>query len=1093
MRRATYLIFLCLMVGIGLFLIAITSQEPGGDSWAQQLALGGPVSDLPSAGPLARLKNSGRPLTVSYANLPLQFEANGGQTNSEVKFLSRGRGYTLFLTGNEAVLTLRSSQAKSRGKWQEAKGTREIGPRFALLAPSPRSFTPDLEPEADREQPTTDCAAVVRLKLVGANLAAKAVGLDPLPGKTNYFIGNDPKKWRTNVANYAKVRYKDIYPGVDLIYYGNQGRVEHDLVISPGADPSVIKLVVEGADGLCLDGQGNLVAQLTSGEVMLKKPTIYQPVSNPESLPPNPGKRPVVGSYLLLAGNRIGFGLGAYDRSQPLVIDPVLEYSTYLGASGDDAAEAIAVDSSGNAYVAGVTTSVDFPTTPGAHQQFFGGGNTVFVAKLNPAGSTLEYSTYLGSQANTYVQEVGAITVNSSGEAYVVGYTENAYFPTTAGAFQMSLAGESDVFVTKLNSTGSALVYSTFLGGSSLEDLAPPAIALDTSGNAYVTGETGSIDFPTTAGAYDRTCGSDGNCDPDPIYGGWRADAFVAKLDPTGSALAYSTYLGGSSSEHVPYYGRPSIVVDSSGNAIVSGNTSSQDFPTTAGALDAALDGYTDVFITKLNDSGTALLSSTFLGGSDADGTLGLTLDATGNVFVAGQTFSADFPTSQGAFDRTCGGCTNAADAFVAKLNSTASALVYSTYLGGSDGDGAAGIAVDSQGNAFVTGVTGSDDFPLASPLKPTIDASMWDIFLTKINATGTALLFSTYLGGDAIDVPAGVGLDSAANAYLTGLTTAYGATNNFPTTPGAFQTSPPGGDFNAFVAKVSTYVAGPSVSLYPTELLFGDQLLGSTSAPKTVVLTNNGDSTLNITDLTADPHFAVAATTTCPATGTVAAGATCDIDVTFSPTATGPHAGTVSVSSDAAGSPHTVALTGTGTDFSLDVQSSGSTSATVNAGQTATYNLQIEPAGFSGSAALACAFQGSTPRGARCSVSPTSVTVNGTDPAPFTVNVSTTARSMVAPQPRFTLPSDWSRHGVPLLALMLFTFFGAAVLRRRRACLVLATALVCVALWAACGGGGGGAGPAPQTGTPAGNYTLTVTGTVGSLSRQTTLTLTVN
>src|SRR3989475_8604880 len=428
-------------------------------------------------------------LLETYGKLPLSFEANDGQADPQVKFLSRGRGYTLFLTSTEAVLVLR-----------EGESVRSVagGP-----------------PPAKREKGKALRGTVLRMRFVGANPVPAVAGVGELPGKSSYFVGNDPKKWRANVPTYAKVEYRDVYPGVNLVYYGNQRQLEYDFVVSPGADPKAIPLAFDGVDGVAIDGLGDLVLRADGGEVRLRKPVVYQEQR---------GQRAVIPTrYVLKAERQVAFEVGAYDAMKPLIIDPVLAYSTYLGGTGGDQGSGIAVDVAGNAYVTGSTGSSDFPRTAGA---VGGGGVDAFVTKLNPTGTALVYSTYLGGSGG---DEGRGIAVDVAGNAYVTGSTGSTDFPTTAGAVQTTIGGFVDAFVAKLDATGS-LLYSTYLGGTDFDE--GFGIAVDAAGNAYVTGSTGSTDFPTTAGAV-RTTNS-----------GF-VDAFVAKLDPTGSPL-YSPHLGGS-------------------------------------------------------------------------------------------------------------------------------------------------------------------------------------------------------------------------------------------------------------------------------------------------------------------------------------------------------------------------------------------------------------------------------------------------------------------------------------------------------------------------------------------------------------------
>jgi hypothetical protein len=498
-------------------------------------------------------KATNHKILENYGKLPLSFEANQGQSDAQVKFLSRGRRHTLFLTSTDAVLVLNKSEQSGNGK-----------------------------PEGKEKVTQT----VLRMTLIGANPKPSVAGLEELPGKANYFIGNDPKKWHTNVPTYAKVIYKDVYPGIDLIYYGNQSQLEYDFVVSPGADPKAIKLAFEGTEKIEVDAQGDLILQTAGGQINFKmhKPLAYQVV--------NGVRKEISGSYVLNSKSAIknptsrsvSFQVATYDRSRPLVIDPVLSYSTYLGGSGIDQGElhGIAVDALGNAYVTGTTSSTNFPTTIGAFQTTFGGGGLdAFVTKINPTGSGLVYSTYLGGSGD---DDGSGIAVDALGNAYVAGTTSSTNFPTTPGAFQTTVGGFEDAFVTKLNPTGSGLVYSTYLGGSG-QDFGR-GVALDSAGSAYVTGFTRSTNFPTTIGAFQTT------------FGGGFGDAFVTKINPSGTGLVYSTYLGGSGDD-----GGGGIAVDSmpNPNAYVTGTTSSINFPTTPGAFQTTFGGGPrDAFVTKI-------------------------------------------------------------------------------------------------------------------------------------------------------------------------------------------------------------------------------------------------------------------------------------------------------------------------------------------------------------------------------------------------------------------------------------------------------------------------------------------------------------
>ncbi len=687
----------------------------------------------------------------NWNKLPASFEANEGQTDRQVKFLARGSRYVLFLTRDEAVLSLTVA-----GGWHAQR------PSVVSISSRPKS--------------DGSCTAVLRIRLERANTNAKVSGIDELPGKSNYFVGNDPAKWRRNIATFGRVKYQAVYPGVDLVYYGNQRQLEYDFVLAPGADPQKIELSFAGAERLRLDEHGNLVITIAGNQFIEHAPLIYQVIGSKRRL--------VAGSYELKSVNKVGFKLAAYNHREPLTIDPSLAYSTYLGGNEDDNGFGVAVDSTGNAYVTGNTDSTDFPTTTGSLQQAFGGILDAFVSKLNSSGSALVYSTYLGGSDE---DDGLGIAVDSSGDAFVTGHTDSPNFPTTPGALQTI----GTLFVSKLNSTGSDLIYSTHFGGSGLS--IGSAIAVGSSGNAYVTGPTDATDFPTTAGALQTTLGGS-------------ADAFVSKLNSSGSALVYSTYLGGRADDEAH-----GIAVDTSGNAYVAGSTTvnpftgPDNFPTTAGAFQTTFGGgFSDAFVSKLNSTGSALVYSTYLGGSDGDQASAIAVDLSGNAYVTGGTLSKDFPTTAGALQTTFGGGIN--DAFVSKLDTSGSALLYSTYLGGSQSDGATGIAVDSSGSAYVTGTTCSTNFPTTTDAVQTASPGNCDAYASRLNGTGSALLFSTYLGGSAGDAAAGVAVDSSGSAYITGSTDS----SDFPVTAGALQTTfnsgvgPTGFPGDAFVSKFS-------------------------------------------------------------------------------------------------------------------------------------------------------------------------------------------------------------------------------------------------------------------------------------------------
>jgi hypothetical protein len=735
-------------------------------------------------------------LSAVYGKLPLSFEANQGQADPYTKFLSRGKGYSLFLTPTEAALRLGNADYGLPNA-EQAKEPLDSLPQTPFSALHLLHSTLSYLHSAFRNPHSrihTTHSAVVRMKLVGANPQPKVAGLEELPGKVNYFLGNDPKRWRTDIPTYGKVKYRNAYPGIDLVYYGRQQQLEYDLVVAPGADPRSIRLSFEGVDKLVVDRQGNLVLHIAAGELVQHAPHVYQDGDG--------AKETIPGRYVLLepesskpssnhtsdALQQVGFEVDGYDPSRALVIDPVLVYSTYLGGSSDDFGQGIAIDSAHNAYVTGSTSSIDFPTAnplqPGS-----GGGNCsdqgfavcpdVFVAKLASNGSALVYSTYLGG--NGFDRGFG-IAVDPVGNAYLTGDTTSTNFPTV-DPLQPGFGGVFDAFVAKLNTAGTALVYSTYLGGS-FSDVSI-GIAVDAAGDAYVTGQTQSPDFPTQNPLQPAIGG--GDCGGIPCN-----DAFVTKLNAAGSALVYSTYLGGSGDDYC-WWG---ITVDPAASAYVTGYTVSPDFPT-QNPLQPALGGPFggDAFVAKLNPAGSALLYSTYLGGSGDEVSNSIEVGPTGSTYVTGVTDSFDLPTKNPLQPALSG----ETDAFVAKLNPAGTTLVYSTYLGGSSFDGGLSIAVDSAGNAYVTGSAQSTDFPTQKPVQPALSGEA-DAFVTKLNATGSALVYSTYLGGSGGDIGLGIVADTSGNAYLTGYTDSTDFPTQNPVEP-AFG----GGVFDAFVAKIES------------------------------------------------------------------------------------------------------------------------------------------------------------------------------------------------------------------------------------------------------------------------------------------------
>ncbi|HEX9187207.1 MAG TPA: SBBP repeat-containing protein, partial [Vicinamibacteria bacterium] len=489
----------------------------------------------------------------ALGRLPVRFDRNEGQTDPRVRFLSRGPGYGLFLASSEVVLSLDETAVPEPDRL-----ARRARPR-----------------EAPRE------TSVLRMRFVGARARPEAEGLEALPARSHYFVGSDPRRWRTDVPQYARVAYRGLWKGIDLTFYGTaQGQLEWDFTVSPGADPKTIRLAFEGARSLLVDGEGNLVVRTRAGEVVQRRPHIYQDVG---------GVRMVRnGSWVLRGKRRAGFRVDAYDPRAPLVIDPVLVYSTYVGGSRDESALAIAADGAGNVFVTGWTSSTDFPTAGPPLQGTYAGTTDVFVAKLSPT-SGLVYSTYLGGAGTDF----GAgIAVDAEGSAYLTGETTSTNFPTAGPPFQPASAGGHEAFVAKLGPT-SSLVYSTYLGGSGYD--IGYGIAVDDAGGAYVTGTTDSWDFPRVGLPLQAAPG-----------GGF--DAFVAALGPT-STLVYSTYLGGVGEDS-----GLGVAADAAGNAYLTGRTDSVDFPTAGPPLQASIGGSTDAFVAKLSPA-AGLAYCTFLGG----------------------------------------------------------------------------------------------------------------------------------------------------------------------------------------------------------------------------------------------------------------------------------------------------------------------------------------------------------------------------------------------------------------------------------------------------------------------------------------------
>jgi len=674
---------------------------------------------------------TGPPVSQRLGKLPLAFEVNQGQADPEVRFLSRGPGGCVSLTDSGALVAWGRTQA--------------------------------------------------RMKLAGANPHPAAEGVGPLPGKSNYFIGNDPAKWRTNVPSYSAVRYRDVYPGVNLVFHGTGENIEYDLELAPGADPKVIRIAWDGVDHQRIDSHGDLILTAGGRELRQRKPVVYQETKA--------GRTLIAGRYVGRGGRELGVALGKYDRSLAVVVDPVLEFATYVGGSGDDYPSGLAVDASGAVYVAGQTSSSNFPVATAFMKTGLG-----FILKLDPTGSSLLYSTYLGG---SNYEHLLALALDKQGNVIVTGTTASTDFPLV-NPFQSknnggagSNGGPWDAFVAKLDASGSKLVYSTYLGGYGADF--GYAVAVDATGNACVTGQTYASDFPVANGYQMHNRGN--------------GDAFVTKLSPAG-AMVWSTFLGSSLAD-----AGQGIAVDSSGNVFVTGHAGTTDFPLSTGKT---LGGTSGAFATKLSADGKSLMFSTILGGNGNDEGNGIAVDAAGNAYLVGTTRSLNFPVVN-ALQPVLGGGNS--DAFVAKINAQGNALLYSTNLGGEGDEYGYSIAVDSAGNAYVGGSTTSTKFPLASPFQSSPGAG----FVAELNPAGSALLFSTYLGATA----RAVAVDVAGSLYAAASTSSA----NLTTTPGAFSTKLSGG-VDAYIAKISG-LPGALQFLVPVSAA---SFAGTVSAPESIV-----------------------------------------------------------------------------------------------------------------------------------------------------------------------------------------------------------------------------------------------------------------
>jgi uncharacterized repeat protein (TIGR01451 family) len=977
---------------------------------------------------------TGRRALDIWAQQPLHFEPNVGQAERHIRYLARASSYALYFSNHKAELLLPRRYAANQSGFR-----------------------------------------ALSFELLGSNPVASVIATQELFSKSNYLLGNEPRRWHRNVPHFTRIRYEQVYPGVDLVYYGRQQQLEYDFVLSPGADPRHLRFRVHGADVLSVDRNGDLVLQVAGGTVRWHKPKAYQRIGSTTQF--------VSASYTL-SGRRVGFSIGHYDRRRELIIDPTLSYSTYLGGTGDETNTKVVIDVAGNAYIAGTTASLDFPKLKPL-QASLKGTSDIFVTKFTPSGSSVYFSTYLGGNGS---DSVAGIAVDISGNAYLAGTTTSTNFPTTSSAAQATpKAPGTHVFVAELRTPGDQLLYSTYLSGSSM-DVASGVALGPSAGKIFVTGTTTSANFPTTPGVLQPTKPA-----------GTTSQFFISSLDTaqSGSAsLVYSTYLGGRTPASAQTTGG-GIAVDLNSNAYVTGGTTYTDFPV-VNAAKAQSSGGVEAFVTKLNPTGTAPpVFSTFLGGTGDDSGNAIAVDRSGNVFLTGSTTSTDFPTNASAVQRTPGGGT---DAFVTKFVSSGQDLIYSTYLGGGGDDLGQAIAVDSNQNASVAGSTESADFPTVSPTQGYGGGS--DAFVAKLDPVGTAQ-FLSFLGGSSTDHGTGVATDLPGNTYVVGDTTS----TDFPVANAAHPALTGGSD--AFVTK---FVGVSDLSLAASVTPVPPSPVGvGAPASFTFTVTNGGpDLATGVTVRDVLPGGATFQSSSSnqgsceapagsPSTvvctlGAMGTNGTATVTVVLASGAAGTLIDGASVSSNSSDpdTSNNSASANIGvTDFEVNVSPA---TATVTAGDPAGYTVLLSPvtqgASFPNQISLNC--PKGVPTGASCIFSSNPITPNGS-PVTSALTISTTARPA-------TTTAQSSPGGVhhlyPVFVSIAGMFFlGAAGSRqsRRRKCAQLLGIVVLVGLGLLQAGcGGGSSTPTTPTGTPAGTYTITVQGTSGTVNRTNTLKLVV-
>lgn len=671
-------------------------------------------------------------VSMDSSRIPLSFIENQGQLDPLVLYHAEAAGHSIFFTGDKVVFSSGGDEANTISQ--------------------------------------------VIVSIPGQDPAAVVKGEDPLSGKANFFLGNDPSGWATDVPTFGAVRYEEVFPGIDIVYSGSMGLLKREVFLAPGTDPSLLTVRYSGQEDLFLDESGNLMVKTPFGTLMEAAPFSYQEIDGEEV--------EVSCAYVILEDGLVGFEIGPYNPDYPLVIDPFLDFSTYLGGGNEDRGYSVAMDSTGAIYVTGMTRSSDFlpPYMGGIIQENIGGAVDAFVTKFEPDGKLLNYTTYLGGVND----DVGnGIAVAPDGTVILTGYTISYNFPVL-NPFQPVKSNyypDADAFVTSIYPNGSALRYSSFLGGNSTD--VGQGITMNDSSLAVVVGYTGSCDFPNTTGAYCTTH----------AIGYTNYDAFVTgvNFDGTTSTLAFSSYLGGTGKDQA--FG---VALNGAGEIFVTGLTDSYNFPNTTGAFKRTLQGDEDAFVTKMNSDASGLVYSTYLGGHGEDVGYGIAVDPNGDPYITGYTQSTNFPVRPfpGTFQFYKKGIQ---DAFLTKMGPTGNSINFSTYLGGTLVDEGTGIVVDESGSAYIVGFTDSIDFPVKGQFYNNLDGFKYDAFVTRFYPNGTSLMFSTYLGGENDDRGMGIGRDKS-NVTVTGWT----MSRDFPVTPDAFQTTYRGA-FDAFVTKIAS------------------------------------------------------------------------------------------------------------------------------------------------------------------------------------------------------------------------------------------------------------------------------------------------